>query len=83
MLQISIIYTSEEKCYSIENCLSCPELDFCEECEKKYGEDARLIFEQFMEFGVLTLKQIIEQKKLIDQKILIRNIIRTKKPKSK
>ena len=29
--------------------------------EKKYGEDARLIFEQFMEFGVLTLKQIIEQ----------------------
>ena len=29
--------------------------------EKKYGEDARLIFEQFIEFGVLTLKQIIEQ----------------------
>ena len=29
--------------------------------EKKYGEDARLIFEQFMEFGILTLKQIIEQ----------------------
>ena len=29
--------------------------------EKKYGENARLIFEQFIEFGVLTLKQIIEQ----------------------
>ena len=29
--------------------------------EKKYGENARLIFEQFMEFGVLTLKQVIEQ----------------------
>ena len=29
--------------------------------EKKYGEDARLIFEQFIEFGVLTLKQLIEQ----------------------
>ena len=36
MLQISIIYTSEEKCYSIENCLSCPELDFCEECESGF-----------------------------------------------
>ena len=29
--------------------------------EKKFGEYARLIFEQFIEFGVLTLKQIIEQ----------------------
>ena len=29
--------------------------------EKKYGENAKLIFEQFIEFGVLTLKQIVEQ----------------------
>ena len=29
--------------------------------QKKYGENARLIFEQFIEFGVLTLKQLVEQ----------------------
>ena len=25
--------SEEEKCYSIKNCLSCPELDYCEKCE--------------------------------------------------
>ena len=29
--------------------------------EKKYGNYGRMIFEQFIEFGMLTLKQIIEQ----------------------
>ena len=29
--------------------------------QNKYGENARLIFEQFIEFGVLTLKQVVEQ----------------------
>ena len=28
-----IILSNEEKCYSIESCLRCPELDLCEECE--------------------------------------------------
>lgn len=36
MLQISIIFSSEEKCYSIENCKSCPDLDFCEECQSGF-----------------------------------------------
>ena len=26
----------EEKCYSIKNCASCPELDFCERCESGF-----------------------------------------------
>ena len=31
--------------------------------EKKYGNHGRMIFEQFIGFGILTLKQIIEQMK--------------------
>ena len=26
----------EEKCYSIKNCATCPELDFCERCESGF-----------------------------------------------
>ena len=33
ILQISIILSNEERCYSIKNCLRCPELDLCEQCE--------------------------------------------------
>ena len=33
ILQISIILSNEERCYSIKNCLKCPELDICEQCE--------------------------------------------------
>ena len=33
ILQISIILSNEERCYSIKNCLKCPELDFCDQCE--------------------------------------------------
>ena len=33
ILQISLILSNEERCYSIKNCLKCPELDFCEQCE--------------------------------------------------
>ena len=32
-IQLTIILSNEEKCYSIESCLRCPELDLCEECE--------------------------------------------------
>ena len=32
-LQFSLMLSEEEKCYSIKNCLSCPELDYCEKCE--------------------------------------------------
>ena len=32
-LQISLILSSAEKCYSIENCVKCPELDYCDECK--------------------------------------------------
>ena len=33
ILQISVILSNEEKCYSIKNCLKCPELDICDQCE--------------------------------------------------
>jgi len=35
-LQITLIISEEEKCYSIQNCKKCPELDYCEECEQGY-----------------------------------------------
>ena len=35
-LQLSFILSNEEKCYSIANCLSCPELDYCEECKSGF-----------------------------------------------
>ena len=31
--QISTILSDLEKCYSIKNCETCPELDFCEKCK--------------------------------------------------
>ena len=33
ILQISVILSNEEKCYSIKNCLKCPELDICDQCK--------------------------------------------------
>ena len=33
IIQISSILSNEEKCYSIKNCIKCPLLDFCEQCE--------------------------------------------------
>ena len=33
IIQLSSILSNEEKCYSIKNCIRCPELDFCELCE--------------------------------------------------
>ena len=38
-LQITLIISEEEKCYSIQNCIKCPELDYCEECEKGYARN--------------------------------------------
>ena len=38
-IQISLILSEEEKCYSIQNCIKCPELDYCEECEKGYARN--------------------------------------------
>ena len=35
-LQLSFISSNIEKCYSIANCLRCPELDFCEECQSGF-----------------------------------------------
>ena len=35
-LQLKIILSEEEKCYSIYNCKICPELDICEKCNKGY-----------------------------------------------
>ena len=60
IIRNEVNYTSYEiKPEQILNILFFPRsLNFI---EKKYGENARLIFEQFIEFGVLTLKQIIEQ----------------------
>ena len=31
-LQITLITSVNEKCYSIKNCATCPELDICEQC---------------------------------------------------
>ena len=36
LLQLSSILSEEEKCYSIKNCLKCPELDFCQLCKDGY-----------------------------------------------
>ena len=35
-LQLSLILSEEEKCYSIKNCMSCPELDFCAQCKEGF-----------------------------------------------
>ena len=35
-LQISFISSNFEKCYSIANCLRCPELDICDECKSGF-----------------------------------------------
>ena len=35
-LQLSFISSNFEKCYSIANCLSCPELDICDECKSGF-----------------------------------------------
>ena len=35
-LQLTLILSAKEKCYSIKNCLTCEELDYCDECNEGF-----------------------------------------------
>ena len=35
-IKISSIFSNEEKCYSIKNCIKCPELDYCIQCKNGF-----------------------------------------------
>ena len=35
-MQLKLILSEEEKCYSIYHCKKCPELDICEKCSRGY-----------------------------------------------
>ena len=36
-IKISSIISDSEKCYSIKNCETCPELDFCDKCKEGFA----------------------------------------------
>ena len=36
-IKIGLIFSNEEICYTIKNCIKCPELDYCIQCKNGFS----------------------------------------------